>query len=65
VNRMTKRREASGVSCVKKIPPIRLKGKLYKRVERPMYGSECWAVDGTIERMDSRDENVKADECND
>lgn len=44
-------REASGVLCDRRIP-IRLKGKFYKTVVRPamMYGSECWAIDKTMER---------------
>jgi hypothetical protein len=31
---------------------MRLKGKFYKSIVRPtmLYGSECWAVDRTIEQ---------------
>ena len=41
----------SGVLCDKRIP-MRLKGKFYKSVVRPvmLYGSECWAVDKKIEQ---------------
>jgi len=45
-------KEASGrVLCDRRIP-IRLNDKFYKTEVRPakMYGSECWAIDKSIER---------------
>lgn len=44
-------REASSVLCDKRIP-IRLKGKFYKNVVRPImvYDLKCWVVDLRIEQ---------------